>query len=83
MSPWVFASLLFMVALAPCGVMVFRGRGFDRLVGLELATIVIALALMTICEAFGRGSFVDLALALALLSLGASLVFVRTMERWL
>ena len=83
MSPWTAASAVLVLALLPCAAMVFRGTAFDRLVGLEMATVVLTLALMAVAEATGRGAFVDLAIALALLSLGGGLVFVRTMERWL
>ena len=83
MSPWTFAAFVLVLALLPCGRMVFHGGAFDRLVGLEFAAVTLTLALLVLSEAFGRGAFVDLAVALALLALGGALVFVRTMERWL
>lgn len=82
-SPWVLCSTVLVIALVPCARMVFHGTAFDRLVGLEMATVVMSLAMLTLAEAFGRGAFVDLAVALSLLSFGGGLVFVRTMERWL
>ncbi len=83
MSPWVLAGAVLVVALVPCAAMVFRATAFDRLVGLEMTTIVLSLALVVLAEAFHRGAFVDLALALSLLALGGTLAFVLTMERWL
>jgi multicomponent Na+:H+ antiporter subunit F len=55
----------------------------DRLVGLELAGVVVTLVLLLLAQAFGRVIYVDLALALALLSLPGGLVFARFLERFL
>lgn len=67
----------------PCAIATFRGRLFDRLVRLEMTSVVLTLALVTLCEALHRTPFMDLAIALSLLALGGALVFVRTFERWL
>lgn len=83
MSPWMLASAVLVAALVPCSVAAFRGRVFDRLVGLEMAGVVLTLVLLTLCEATHRTPFVDLALALSVLALGGALVFVRVLERWL
>jgi multisubunit Na+/H+ antiporter MnhF subunit len=82
-SPWLAASAIFALALVPCAVAVFRGDVFDRLAALEMATVVVTLALMTLAEGMQRGPFLDLAVALSLLALAGSLVFVRALERWL
>jgi multisubunit Na+/H+ antiporter MnhF subunit len=82
-SPWIAASAVFVLALIPCAVAVLRGAVFDRLAALEMATVVLTLTLMTTAEGLHRGPFLDLAVALALLALAGSLVFVRALERWL
>ncbi len=83
MSLWFAGSLGLLVALVPTGIVCFKRDAMDRLAGLEMATVLGALALMTIAQGLHQPSFYDLALALALLSLGGSLVFVRFLERWL
>lgn len=76
-------SAVLVASLVPCAIATLRGRLFDRLVGLEMTSVVLALALVTLCEALHRTPFIDLAIALSLLALGGALVFVRTFERWL
>lgn len=83
MTPWMLCSAFFVASLVPCAIATFRGSLFDRLVGLEMTAVVLTLALLTLCEAIHRTPFLDLAIALSLLALGGSLVFVRSFERWL
>jgi len=83
MSPWMAASAVLALSLLPCALVVFRGGAFDRLVALEMSSVVLTLLLATLAEGMGRGPFIDLAVALSVLALGGALVFVRTMERWL
>jgi multicomponent Na+:H+ antiporter subunit F len=80
---WLWASVALLPGFGFCGVVCFRGRPADRLVGLEVTSTLLTLELILLCEAFGRPSFYDLPLTLALLSLGAGLVFARFFERWL
>lgn len=83
MNAWLSTSLALLLALAPVGVVCFKRDALDRLAGLEMATVIGSLLLLTIAQGLHQPSFYDLALALALLSLGGSLVFVRFLERWL
>lgn len=83
MSVWILASMGLMAALVPCGIVCFRGKVEDRLVGLEMAGVVVTLLLATLSQATQRVPFYDLALTLALLIFGAGLVFARFLERWL
>ena len=62
---------------------VFVGDMVNRLVGLEIAGIIITMLLLTLSIAYGRDSFLDLSLAMALVSFGGGLVFARFIERWL
>jgi multicomponent Na+:H+ antiporter subunit F len=45
--------------------------------------VIVTLVLLLLAEAFGRAIYVDIALALALLSLAGGLVFARFLERFL
>ncbi len=83
MNVWLLAALGMMAALVPCGIVCFRGRHIDRLIGLEMADTVYVLLLVLLAEGFHRLPFYDLAVAAALLAFGGGLVFVRFLERFL
>lgn len=82
MNEWYFAACVLLVSLALCGVACVKGSPIDRLVALELAGTIDVLILMALAQAFGRGIFMDLALALALLTFAGGLTFARFLERW-
>jgi multicomponent Na+:H+ antiporter subunit F len=80
---WLFGATLMCVGLLPCAAIALRAKDpFDRLVALEMAAMLASLALVLLAEAMQRSLFLDAALALALLSFGGGLVFVRFLERW-
>ena len=83
MNLWLWAAVGVLLSLAPCGVVVFRGDVADRLVGLEMAGALVTVELLLLAEGFGRPSFFDLPLTLALLSFGSGMVFARFVQRWL
>jgi len=80
---WLVATLALLAGLVACGIVCLRGDVVDRLVGLEMAGVVVTLALLLLAQGFGRVVYVDLALALALLSFAGGLVFARFLERFL
>ena len=82
MNVWLIAALALILGLVPCGVVVFREPPMDRLVALELASVISSLVLLLLAQGFHRPPFFDLALALALLSFAGGLVFARFFERW-
>jgi multicomponent Na+:H+ antiporter subunit F len=83
MNVWLLGSAVLLFGLVPCGIASFRGETMERLVGLEMAGMIITLLLVMLAEGMGRVNFYDLALALALLAFGGGLVFARFLERWL
>ncbi|HLK33539.1 MAG TPA: monovalent cation/H+ antiporter complex subunit F [Terriglobales bacterium] len=83
MNIWLTGSAVLLFALVPCGVASFRGDTVERLVGLEMAGMIVTLLLVMLAEGMSRVNFYDLALALALLAFGGGLVFARFLERWL
>lgn len=83
MNVWLVSAIVLLFALVPCGVSTFRGDTVERLVGLEMASMIVTLTLVLLAEGFHRTNMFDLALTLALLSFGGGLVFVRFLERWL
>lgn len=71
------------VGLLPCALVCLRAKDpLERLVALEMAAVLMTLAMVLLGEAMERSLFLDLALTQALLSFGGGLVFARFMERW-
>ncbi|HET7184327.1 MAG TPA: monovalent cation/H+ antiporter complex subunit F [Terriglobales bacterium] len=83
MNAWLIAAAALVFALIPCGIVCFKGTAMDRIVGLEMAGILDCLILLLLAQGMSNPNFYDLAVALALLTLGGGLVFVRFLERWL
>lgn len=82
MNAWLWAAGACLLVLVPCCIRAMRGTTFDRLLGMELAGIVISLSLVMLGEGFQRSIYVDLALVFGVLSLVGTLAFVRFCERW-
>ncbi len=80
---WSTAALALLICMIGPFIKCTRGEPVSRLVGLQAANSMCAMILLVLCEVYKRVIFVDLALALALLSFGAELVFARFLERWL
>ncbi len=83
MTGWLAVAAGFLAALLPAGAVCLRGSAPDRLAGLEFAAVALTLALLALSMGFGRPGFVDLAVALAVMSFGGGMVFARFLERWL
>lgn len=82
MNAWLISAAVLLVALVPCAVTCLRGEPTDRLVGLEMGSVILTLELILLAQGFQRVPFYDLSVALALLSFGGGLVFARFLERW-
>jgi multicomponent Na+:H+ antiporter subunit F len=63
--------------------MCLRGTPERRLVGLEMASLIVTIALVLFTVGFGRIPFMDLPLAMALMSFGGGLVFARFLGKHL
>jgi len=83
MNPWMAAAYAVGLCLVPCADLCLRGTAERRLVGVELSGVLVTILLVLLTLGFHRLPFIDLALTLAILYLGATLVFVRFMERHL
>ena len=83
MNAWLIAAAALVFALVPCGIVCFRGTAMERMVGLEMAGILDSLILLLLAQGLNNPNFYDLAVAMALLTFGGGLVFVRFLERWL
>lgn len=83
MNHFMLAAVALLACYVPCGFVASRHRTMDRLAALQVAVVIAVLEIMIMSEAFSQPSFIDLALAMALLSFPATLVFAYLMERWL
>jgi len=81
-NEWLVAAAAMLVLLAPCGYVAMRGSPEDRLLGLELGSVITAMALLLLAEGFDRSIYFDLALVYAVASFVATLTIVRFLERW-
>ena len=83
MNVWLIAASILLLGLIPYGVVCLTAPVVDRLVALQMASVMGTLILLLLAEGFHRPSYVDLALSLALLSFAGGLTFARFLERWL
>lgn len=81
--PWFWAGAGVTASLAPCALMCLRGSPERRLVGMEMAGVLVVLAMLLFAIGFGRPIFIDLPLTLAIMSFGGGLVFARFLEKHL
>jgi multicomponent Na+:H+ antiporter subunit F len=83
MNSWLTAAAAVSACLVPCADMCLRGTPERRLVGLEMGSLIVTIALVLFTIGFGRAPFLDLPLALALMSFGGGLVFARFLGKHL
>ncbi|HEY0517903.1 MAG TPA: monovalent cation/H+ antiporter complex subunit F [Ilumatobacteraceae bacterium] len=83
MSAWFIASLALLIGMVPLLIVLERTDTVSRLIALETLTVMTALVLLTLAEAFGRSFYAMLALILALTSVVGSPVYARFLERYL
>jgi multisubunit Na+/H+ antiporter MnhF subunit len=80
---WQVSGVVVCTTLIPCADMCLRGTPERRLVGLEMTSLIITMALVLFTIGSGRFPFIDLPLALAIMSFGGGLVFARFLEKHL
>ncbi|MBO0701301.1 MAG: hypothetical protein J2P38_00070 [Candidatus Dormibacteraeota bacterium] len=82
MSIWYWAALALILAQAPLLWRLARGRLLGAMTALQAGQVLAVLVLICLSEGLGQPSFIDLAVALALLAAPGGLVFARFLERW-
>jgi multisubunit Na+/H+ antiporter MnhF subunit len=80
---WLIAAAAVSSALLPCADMCLRGSAERRLVGLEMASILVTIAMVLFTVGFGRSAMIDRPVALAIMSFGGGLVFARFLGKHL
>lgn len=83
MNIWLAGAFALMFGLIPCLIVVLRAGLAEALVAVQLASALAVLIVLLLAQGYGRGSFADLALALAFLSFPSGLLFAHFFERWL
>jgi multisubunit Na+/H+ antiporter MnhF subunit len=79
---FVAAAIAMLVAMIPAGIVLCRGELASSVVAYEFITsVVVMLALLA--QAFKRPALFEFPVLMAVLLFGSSLVFIRTVERWL
>jgi multisubunit Na+/H+ antiporter MnhF subunit len=77
-NAWLLAALVLVVlGLGPSAWVACRGPATQRLAGVNLASVLTAVLFLLLAQGFGRSSYVDLALVLAVLAPAGTLVFTR------
>ncbi len=83
MNVWQIAAAGVCLCLPACADMCLRQPPERRLVGLELTGTIVVIAMVLLTVGAGRPPLIDLPLALAIMSFGGTLVFVRFLGRHL
>lgn len=83
MNLWLIAAVAVSATLVPCADMSLRGSPERRLVGMEMTSLVVTIALVMFTIGFGRTPFIDLPLSLAVMSFGGGLIFARFLGKHL
>jgi multisubunit Na+/H+ antiporter MnhF subunit len=83
MNAWWVSSVALVASLALPLAAVGRGSSAQRFVALQLISSLTMLVLIALSFALGQSSFIELPLALALLSLPGTLLMALFLERWL
>lgn len=81
MNEWIIAAVVLLIAgTLPLGLTCLLSDAIEGLVALSLTGVIATLVLLLLAEGFHRQPFVDLAVALAVMSFIGSVAFVRFLE---
>jgi multicomponent Na+:H+ antiporter subunit F len=83
MNGFIIAAVAMLVAIVPCGIVIWRGELMAAVVAYEAISSIVVLVLVLLAEGFRRPAEFELPVLLAVLLFGSGLVFVRFLERWL
>jgi multisubunit Na+/H+ antiporter MnhF subunit len=78
-----FGAEVLFIPLAVAIWVIISGDTVRRLIALQLAGMVGSTQLLLLSIAFATEEFADIAVALALLSIGATIAYGHFLERWL
>lgn len=78
-----FGAELLFIPLAVALWIIISGDTVRRLIALQLAGMIVSTQLVLLSIVFATEEFADLGVALALLSIGATILYGHFLERWL
>lgn len=78
-----FGTELLFVPLAVALYIILSGDTMRRLIGVQLAGMIVSVQLVLLSIVFATEEFADLGVALALLSIASTLAYAHFLERWL
>ncbi|MGZ4270614.1 MAG: monovalent cation/H+ antiporter complex subunit F [Solirubrobacteraceae bacterium] len=81
MSLWLVSAAVLVAMLVPLAAVAAFGTPDDGLVALELASVLVTVALLLMAEGLGRQIFGDLAVVLAIGAFVGSLAYAVLLER--
>lgn len=81
MNIYLWSATVLLLGLVPCGIVIVREPALDALVALELAGVVITLALVCLAAGFHRSGYFNVAAVAAAMIWVGGLVFVRFLAR--
>jgi multisubunit Na+/H+ antiporter MnhF subunit len=81
-NPWLLAATVLLLGLVPCLVVAARAGAADGMVALQLAGVVVSLAILLLAVGFDRSIYADASLLISLLSFAGGMTFVRYLQRW-
>jgi multicomponent Na+:H+ antiporter subunit F len=79
---WLVAAGILLIGLIPCAWVAMRSDPESGIVALEMASVVVTLALLLLSVGYARSIYADVALVTALLTFAGGMVFVQYLERW-
>lgn len=78
MNPWLVGDLALLGVAMPVALWIAsRGNAIDRLVGLEIGSVVTTIALLAFSQGAGQASYLIVPTVAAILSFVGTLVFAR------
>jgi multisubunit Na+/H+ antiporter MnhF subunit len=80
-SLWLVSAAVLIAMLVPLGALAALGAPDDGLVALELASVLVTVALLLMAEGLGRQILGDLALVLAVGGFAGTLAYAVLLER--
>jgi multisubunit Na+/H+ antiporter MnhF subunit len=82
-NAYLIAAAVLLGGFVPSGIVCYRARVIDAVVGLELCGVLTVLTFLCLCEGFNSSSYFDVPLMCSFLVWVSGLVFVRFMGRLL
>ena len=81
MNVWLAGAAVLLAGVFPCGWIAVRASRMEAVVALQLASTLVALALVLLAQGYNRSVYYVVGLTLAAISFVGTLLLLRLMER--